>query len=79
MAGGLTTGEELDLAIEEIGRQRAALDIAMRGLAAARDGGFPDANRFMAEANEALAGKLPPPVPLLPSQFRAWIKGLLGR
>ena len=79
MIGGMTTGEELDLALAEIGRQRQALDIALRGLAAARDAGFAGADRFIAEVNEALAVRQRPIQPVLPPHVTAWLKGLFRR
>ena len=44
MAAGLTGVEELNLAMAENRRYRAALEIAIQGLSAARDRGFQDAS-----------------------------------
>jgi hypothetical protein len=77
MVAGLTPGEELDLAMAENERCRAAIEIAIRGLSAARDQGFQDASEVIADVNAALAQITPPPPPLWP-QLVAWAKSLSG-
>jgi hypothetical protein len=80
MAAGLTGVEELNLAMAENRRYRAALEIAIKGLASARDRGFQDASGVMADVNAALAQRpLPPAPPPLWPQFAAWTKGLSER
>jgi hypothetical protein len=80
MVAGLTQSEELNLAMAANRRYRAALEIAIRGLSAARDRGFQEASGFIQDVNTALAHVSPPPTPppLWP-QFVAWAKGLSGR
>ena len=77
MVAGLTDGEELSLATAKNQRYRAALEIAIRGLSAARDRGFQEASGIIADVNTALTQVSPPPAPppLWP-QFVAWAKGL---
>lgn len=75
----LTDDENRVLLQAENMRLRKALDIALRGLAAARDAGFADANRIIAEVNEAMVAK---PIPSAPSPLRelaARLSKLLGR
>lgn len=77
MVAGLTLGEELELALAENRRYRAAVDVAVQGLSAARDEGFQDASGVIARINSALAPAPPAPAqPLLWPQFLAWAKGL---
>jgi hypothetical protein len=80
MVAGLTRGEELELALAENRRYRAAIDIAVRGLAAARDSGFQEASGIIARVNEALAraSAAHPPAPLWP-QVLAWARRLHNR
>jgi hypothetical protein len=70
---GLTISEERELAEARARRLQAALDVAMRGLAAARDSGFADANGYIAEANEALS-KAPSTGP---HRLGSWISRLV--
>ena len=75
MVAGLTGAEELNLAIAANRRYRAALDIAIHGLASARDCGYQDASLVMADVNAVLTHR---PVahmspPLWPRIF-AWLK-----
>ena len=80
MVAGLTYAEELDLAVAENRRYRAAIDIAVQGLATARDQGFAGASDVIAHVNNALSPKAPAPSspPLWP-RFVAWAKSLFGR
>lgn len=66
MVAGLTDGEQLDLALAENQRCRAAIDIARRGLSVARDRGFQEASDVIADINAALSPASPPPPPLWP-------------
>ena len=80
MVAGLTQGEELALATAENRRYRAALDLAVRGLAAARDQGYAGASEVIADVNAALVPKtsLAPAEPLWP-QLAALTRRLLGK
>jgi hypothetical protein len=80
VVAGLTYGEELDSARAEAERCRAALDIAIRGLSAARDQGFERASDIIADVNSALSPKRrrAPTSPVLP-QLAAWARSLLGK
>jgi hypothetical protein len=77
MVAGLTPREELELALAENRRYRAAIHIAVTGLSAARERGFRDASAVIASINEALVRMplAPRPAPLWP-QVRAWLKRL---
>jgi hypothetical protein len=79
MTMGLTGEEELSLAAAENRRYRAALEIAIRGLATARDQGFQEASGIIADVNTALTQRpLPPaPEPLWPL-LANWAKRLRG-
>jgi hypothetical protein len=80
VVAGLTYGEELDLARAETECCRVALDIAIRGLSAARDQGFEGASDIIADVNSALFPKPPPAqAPLLLPQLAAWVRSLLGK
>jgi hypothetical protein len=72
----LTHGEERALLQAENARLRNALEIAQRGLAAARDAGFIDASRIIAEVNAPMAAK---PIAPEPSPLGIWLKGVFGR
>lgn len=72
----LTEGEERGLVQAENIRLRKALDIAQRGLAAARDAGFAPASAVIAEMNAALTPVVPVSEPL---RLPAWLRWLLGR
>ena len=72
MPAGLTVGEELDLALAENKRYRAAMAIALRALDAARERGLPQASEVIGDINEALAA------PLTPSPRRAKAPGRLA-
>jgi hypothetical protein len=80
MVAGLTLEEELDLARAENRRYRAAVAIAMRGLADARDQGFADASAVLAHINAALSPQPAKPTPSPPwRQALASARRLLGR
>jgi hypothetical protein len=80
MVAGLTYAEELDLAVAENRRYRAAVDIAIQGLATARDRGFEGASDVIAHVNSALSPKAPASSsPLLWPRFVAWAKSLSRR
>ena len=73
MAGGLTGDEDRFLLAAENRRYREAVEIALRGLAEARDAGFARAPEIIADINAALAVKpLPPPEPIWP-KIRSWL------
>ena len=78
MVAGLTSSEELSLAMAENRRYRAAIEIAVRGLATARDHGFQDASGVIEDVNRALAQR-PLPTRTLWPQLAAWAKRLTGR
>jgi len=80
MVAGLTQGEELALATAESRRYRVALDLAVRGLAAARDQGYAGASDVIADINAALVPNAPPASiqPLWP-QLAALTRRLFGR
>jgi hypothetical protein len=77
MTMGLTGEEELSLAAAENKRYRAALEIAIRGLSAARERGFQEASGVIADVNSALAQRQLPPAsePLWPL-LASWAKRL---
>jgi hypothetical protein len=80
MVAGLTQSEELALASAENRRYRAALELALRGLAAARDHGFTGASDVIADINAVLVPKTPPaPVQPLWPPLAALIRWLFGR
>jgi hypothetical protein len=77
MPGGLTLGEELDLATAENRRYRAALEIALKGLATARKRGFPEASDIIGDVNAALASRPAAASPPVRPALLAW-GGVIG-
>ena len=78
MPAGLTVGEELDLAVAENRRYRAAMAIALQGLDAARERGFPQASDVIGDINDALAPPPPPTRQRMPGRLaglRRWLRG----
>jgi hypothetical protein len=78
MVAGLSQSEELELALAQNRRYRAAIDIAVRGLSAARDNGFGEASVVIGRINDALGRSARPArrSPLWP-QFAGWARDLL--
>jgi hypothetical protein len=78
MVAGLSQSEELELALAQNRRYRAAIDIAVSGLSAARDNGFSEASVVIGRINDTLSrsarpARHSPPWP----QLAGWARDLL--